>query len=511
MENYFKDLHLQQDPFPLTFTPGEYYETPELRRNLDDITQRLLNTSEVVLVTAPPGSGKSTLARRLKTTGVEGAAINLVAVDTTLSIEFLAYELVQQIFSDRKIDRSQAVSSLHKYLEYSVTKGLKPIIIIDNAESLPVATLHFLLQLAELRYREFSLHFLLLADESIEEKLSGDQFTSLTITLCREVRIPVFTIEQTRAYIAQRLQRCGAVRTLFTSKEMDVIHEQSQGLPGRIHAQARQLLIAYSEKRGDDKSNKYPLLTGLAASGVVIILLLAYFLHVRDYTPQATGPDTSVDEVTQGDAARVPADAEAETEVMEEGGEAASEGYPVPTEPVVEESSVVTPVPVADETESQPAIPSEPAPIENKPEGPDASDQVRMAHLYHLAEIPEYLAGIRGAEWLRAQPPDAYCLQLISAQLLSNIEKLLREEPGRNGDLSGYIKYTPSGKPRYLLFYGIYPDKETAANAVAGIPSGFAKVKPWPQKIAVIVRDLDQVEQRIREEGIPEEGDSPVN
>ena len=511
MEHYFKAHDLQQDPFPLTFTSDIFFETHELRRNLDAITQRLLNTNEVVLVTAPSESGKSTLAHRLKTTGVKGAAINLVSGAETPSIESIAYELARQIFADREIDRSQAVSMLHKYLEYSVTNGFKPIIIIDDAESLPVATLHFLLQLAELRYRKFSLHFLLLADESIEEKLSGNQLTSLGITLCREIRIPAFTQEQTHAYIIQRMQRCGVMESPFTSKEMDTIHEQSQGLPGRINAQARQLLIAKSGKRRGDKRKKYPVAVGLTMGVVVVVLLLTYFFNVHDNTPQATEPVTDIDEITQADGVSVPATPETETEVMEDEDENAIKENPVPAEPFREEASVATPVPVDDNTELQPSLPSEPAPIANIPEDPDASDQMRATHLYHLAEIPEYLTGVRGADWLRAQNPNAYCLQLISAQMLSNIEKLLQEEPGHNGDLSGYIKYTPSGKPRYLLYYGIYPDKETATSAIARIPSGFTRVNPWPQKIEAIVRDLDLVDQRVREEGIPDEGDSPFN
>ncbi|TAJ93574.1 MAG: hypothetical protein EPO31_05120 [Gammaproteobacteria bacterium] len=511
MEQYFKAFHLHQEPFPLTTTTEELFETAELRRSLEEVTQRLLNTNEVVLITAPHGSGKSTLARRLKTADVKGVAINLIAGDTTLTTEAIAYELARQIFTDREIDRSLAVSMLHKYLEYSATKGFKPIIIIDDADSLPAQTLHFLLQLAELRYREFSLHFLLIADASIEEKLSGGQFTSLSITLNRDLRIPAFTREQTQAYIVQRLQRSGAVETPFTSKELDAIHEQSQGLPGRIHTQARQFLITKSQKMVTSSRRKFIPLTGLAVGGVLVILLLTYVLIDRNNRSGTTGSETSAIDATQKVIAPQPAPPVTETGVLNEEGTVAIEENTIALEPVSEEPQVVAQALPAEVPEAQPPTSSETPPVTTFHKGPDASDLARVAHLYHLEAIPGYLAGIRGADWLRAQDPDAYCLQLISAQFLQNIEKLLREEPGHNRDLSGYIKYTPSGKPRYLLFYGIYPDKETATSAVAGIPAGFARINPWPQKIAAIVRDLDQVEQRVREEGMPDGGDSPVN
>lgn len=504
---------MQQAPLSLSFATEEYFETPELRRAQDGITQKLLSTSEIVLVTAPAGSGKSTLAQRLKAMGAAGAAIHSIAGNAEVSIESITHELARQFFPDREIDRSQEVNWLHKYLEYSVAKGFKPIIVIDDAGSLPVATLHFLLQLAELRYREFSLHFLLLADESIEAKLSGDQFSALTVTWCREFRLPLFTEAQTHAYIGQRLQQSNAsYRTLITPGIMDTIHAQSQGQPGKIHAAVQQFLIAHSDKLGKNKGNKFESLTRVTVVGVAVALIVAFVIHYRDDDAQkTTEPETNVAKLTRETSTPLPVTLVTETEVPEEAVAIAIEEETIPPEPVSEEPLVVTQTPPAIEPELQPPTPPELASITDSSEGPDSSDQVRATHLYHLAEIPEYLDGIRGADWLRAQDPDDYCLQLISAQLLSNIEKLLQEGPRHNGDLSGYIKYTPSGKPRYLLFYGIYPDKETATNAVAGIPLGFAKVNPWPQKIAVIVRDLDQVEQRVREEGIPEEGDSPVN
>ena len=114
-------------------------------------------------------------------------------------------------------------------------------------------------------------------------------------------------------------------------------------------------------------------------------------------------------------------------------------------------------------------------------------------NIYNLDTIPSQVAGIRGNSWYRSQTRTAYTLQLISASTIEKIIELLEKNPGNNAELSGYVKYTPSGNPRYLLFYGSYRDKEEAAAAVANLPAGLQAVNPLPRSIGNITDEIDTV------------------
>ena len=114
-------------------------------------------------------------------------------------------------------------------------------------------------------------------------------------------------------------------------------------------------------------------------------------------------------------------------------------------------------------------------------------------NIYNLDTIPSQVAGIRGNSWYRSQTRTAYTLQLISASTIENIIDLLEKNPGNNAELSGYVKYTPSGNPHYLLFYGSYRDKEEGAAAVANLPAGLQAVNPWPRSIGNITDEIDTV------------------
>jgi septal ring-binding cell division protein DamX len=93
-------------------------------------------------------------------------------------------------------------------------------------------------------------------------------------------------------------------------------------------------------------------------------------------------------------------------------------------------------------------------------------------NIFNLANIPAQVNGIRGNSWYRSQPRTSYTLQLISASRIENVVEILEDVPGIQAELSGYVKYTPSGKSRYLMFYGLYADKAAADAAISNGPAG---------------------------------------
>ena len=83
---------------------------------------------------------------------------------------------------------------------------------------------------------------------------------------------------------------------------------------------------------------------------------------------------------------------------------------------------------------------------------------------------------------------------------MSNIKNLLIGQSGIQDQLSGYVKYTPSGKPRYLLLYGIYPDKESAEAAINGLPVEFQSIPPWPRRLGDAVKEINTIAEPLPDE-----------
>jgi len=130
----------------------------------------------------------------------------------------------------------------------------------------------------------------------------------------------------------------------------------------------------------------------------------------------------------------------------------------------------------------------------DKPEEPKIESSKEK--IFSLEQLSPLLSNVKGRSWLRQQSGKSYVLQLTSSPAINHIEKLLKDQSGLGGILSGHTNYTPSGKPRYLLFYGVYPDSTTASNAVKSLPPSIQSMKPWPRTIDNIMKDLDNLVAR---------------
>ena len=124
--------------------------------------------------------------------------------------------------------------------------------------------------------------------------------------------------------------------------------------------------------------------------------------------------------------------------------------------------------------------------------GSVSSNMDSNENVFHLDIVPELFASIKGPDWLRQQPDDSYVLQIFSASDIENVRKLLDGIPGISEQLSGYTKYTPSGKPRYLVFYGLYRDKEAAIYAVSEMHPRLKSIEPWPASVKYVLSELDK-------------------
>ncbi len=162
---------------------------------------------------------------------------------------------------------------------------------------------------------------------------------------------------------------------------------------------------------------------------------------------------------------------------------------------IQEQPDMVDDEPVADTTTSpvvlaELEVPTQAEPVANPISSYRGSNG---ENIFKLDNIPARLTGILGSNWYRIQPRTSYTLQLISASDIGNVIALLEDVPGIQAELSGYVKYTPSGKPRYLMFYGLYADQDTTAATVANLPEGLKAVNPWPRSIGNITDAIDTV------------------
>jgi len=372
---------------------------------------------------------------------------------------------------DRVKDKIPAVSQVHKYLEYSALNAILPVIIVDDAHKLSLEVLEFILQLAELRYGESLFRIVLLANETINEHLDVPELKGLTTGVLHNIHTTSFAKEETEETIVD-------ITSSYDESDEYLIDEEDT-------------LVSSKKETSRSFVGLFLVVIGLVSA----FLIYSYLIDQKDVAVS----DISIATETQ------------------------HEEQTISVEPVAtveeDEQEIVEEIELVDEEESPenildigtPEVDAEEVVETPYEELPDYIEEVELLvvedevvasipgmddeNAFNLETVPDYLSNIKGPVWLRQQPASSYVLQIISAQYKSNLRNLLSGQSGIQSQLSGYVKYTPSGKPRYLLLYGIYPDKKTAKAAINDLPGKFQSIPPWPRTISDVIKELDKVSE----------------
>lgn len=529
-KDYYTHFNLIRDPFPLDKVDKFLYLTPELNHRLDVLVNRIKSGARLQVVISPTGGGKTVMAEYLASFREPDWLTGLVRGDAKPGHESLVLELLKGIFPDREFDNQQAVSQLHQLLDSPALNGKIPVFIIDDAHELPLDSLQFILQLAGMRHNDSTYRIILFANESINDILDKPELQMNSDCVLTKLNLPPLSAEQTRSYIENRLSLSGeSNRYPFSETELASIAKISAGLPGGINLLARQAMQQKSAYL-PEKSTWTGRLRFAAVIPVIVMLAVLYYyfsgqLHNGSATDRiavmAAGKAATVDKpaspatvVTAAAPAKDPAieqqllDAQPPPDLPEPATQAEIDTDTGNMPPVAASAAQMQDTPAAsmpaseegnreaDESGREQRIEIAPQPDETNGRPIVGNVDYAPGNVFRLDSVPDIVKDINGPDWFRQQAPQLYVLQILSVSNFSNLERILNKIPEMQDQLSGYTNYTPSGKPRYLLYYGLYPDKDTAYAAVKDIPPPLQAVSPWPRGISSIIIQLDELEAR---------------
>jgi DamX protein len=458
--------------------------------SLEHIKALIVEGNDLLVITSPASSDKDLLSGQVESIKDPYWRTSLIHADANTNIESLSQEIIEQALPDQTNDNLPVVSQVHRYLEYAAHNGLLPVIMIDDAHKLSQEVLEFILQLAELRYAESLFRIILFADETINEHLDAPALKKLAAGVLHNIHTTSFAKEEIK------------------EKPKAVINEVAS-----IYDEIDEELLADEYALDDNEKDRSRTIIGLAVIAIVLITaFLAYsYLNKQkdvDVTEStiAIQPQELIIEETPSLVEEDDQEIAEEIQLIDEDdSNIDDEISQIEPEPLIEEDASEdisdTEITEAEDTLETPAEEVaeyveeiEPPAIEEEamPETmTDADDE----NVFNLETVPEFLQNIKGPAWIRQQPANSYVLQIISAQYKSNLRNLLSDQPGIQSQLSGYVKYTPSGKPRYLLLYGSYPDRKSAVAAINELPDKLQSIPPWPRKIADVMNELANVSE----------------
>jgi len=244
---YKEFFGLRANPFNVNPDPRYLFLTRHTEEALACLTYGIQSRKGFVLLTGEVGTGKTTLINKL----LERLRLQQVATafifNSRLNVpQFLDYMMADfGIPSESKL-KSQILLRLYNWLLDRYRAGETAVLIVDEAQNLSDEVLEEIRMLTNLEtFTEKLLQIVLVGQPELEQKLKQPQLRQLRQRLTLRAKTHPLTLEETKAYVQQRLRIAGSNgQLIFEPEALTAIHRYASGIPRVINLLCEHCLVS---------------------------------------------------------------------------------------------------------------------------------------------------------------------------------------------------------------------------------------------------------------------------
>ena len=402
---------------------SSFYAHPSLLQLLSILERSLEGTDFLTLVVGERGSGKTILLNRL------------------LMRNRSKYRTCKiWIRNPSEKQEGKKPDHLNGRVVHIWKNASRPVLIFDDAHDLSPPELKTILN--RISPSDSSCHFksaILFGESKLLTALPPLTGEIPPKAVIKKLFIPPLTLKQTKDYVDHRMEPSGLPgRKPFGSHHYGTMHENSEGLPGRINEEVRKLLReGYLNKSGLSGFfvlHRTPLLRVSYLSMAVVALIFSLIFLFQTLS-DSSSPSKGLFFPDQMDPMDNPAE------------KALKVSYP---------------------------ISSHSLPLEKK------------GGEIHGGEEK----GIYRESWLLAQNAGHYTLQITAAHKEESILKMI-DDFRLKGRVAYYHTRYKTGD-WYRLLFGIYETRSKAQAAIAELHEEIRQSMPWPRKLSAVHGDIER-------------------
>jgi general secretion pathway protein A len=244
----YKEFYgLRANPFNVNPDPRYLFLTRHTEEALACLTYGIQSRKGFVLLTGEVGTGKTTLINKL----LEWLRLQQVATafifNSRLNVpQFLDYMMADfGIPCDSKL-KSQILLRLYNWLLDRYRAGETAVLIVDEAQNLSDEVLEEIRMLTNLEtFTEKLLQIVLVGQPELEQKLKQPQLRQLRQRLTLRAKTHALTLDETKAYVQQRLRIAGSNgQQIFEPEAVAAIHRYATGIPRVINLLCEHCLVS---------------------------------------------------------------------------------------------------------------------------------------------------------------------------------------------------------------------------------------------------------------------------
>jgi type II secretory pathway predicted ATPase ExeA len=244
---YKQFFGLRANPFNVNPDPRYLFLTRHTEEALACLTYGIQSRKGFVLLTGEVGTGKTTLINKL----MEWLRLQQVATAFIFNSRLNVPQFLDFMMSDFGIacetdSKSHILQRLYNWLLDRYRAGETAVLIVDEAQNLSDEVLEEIRLLTNLEtFTEKLLQIVLVGQPELEVKLKQPQLRQLRQRLTLRAKTHPLTLEETRAYVQQRLRIAGASGDpIFEPEALTAIHRDSKGIPRVINLICEHCLVS---------------------------------------------------------------------------------------------------------------------------------------------------------------------------------------------------------------------------------------------------------------------------
>ena len=298
---YQKFYNLKKEPFHVTPDPEFLFLSPSHKQALGSIVYGVENRKGFVVITGEVGVGKTTIIRSYLEKVPKQKTKIIYIFNANVSFENLLKTIYKEMGLDAKTDDVvEMLNRLYQILMEGYKQGHIVLLIVDEAQNMPIATLENLRMLSNLETSKNKLiQIVIVGQPEFEKILNLHELRQLKQRIAIHSTIIPFTEKESIAYIKHRLAKAAIkIRDtkVFTMGALKKIAKEAKGIPRILNILCDNALITgfgYQKKPvnskivkeviGDFKGKEKSSILKWVLAPTALFLIIAVFFLIYPY------------------------------------------------------------------------------------------------------------------------------------------------------------------------------------------------------------------------------------
>ena len=244
---YTEFYRLSGEPFLLTPDHRVYFESSAHSQAMAHLTYGLNRGEGFIVITGEIGAGKTTIVKRL-CASVEAQKITTAHVVTTQLDGFDLLRMVASAFglqSGAEDSKSTLLLRLQTFFETTLRNHSRALLIVDEAQNLPVSALEELRMLSNFQVGNVApFQSFLVGQPQFRSVINNPELEQLRQRVIATYHLGPMNRQECGEYLVHRLQQVGwQSDPSFDPAAIDAIFKATGGIPRRINTLCNRLLL----------------------------------------------------------------------------------------------------------------------------------------------------------------------------------------------------------------------------------------------------------------------------